>query len=254
MQPQNQSSAFRKALAEPSAWRLKSLLEWLPCANRHPKPRGFAFVAWLYAVQCVQKDFTSWEVSAPVYAQVNSWGPPLGTAHREALVAWGTAVVLSSPYPYDNEKGLLGLALAATDEDVRQILIKRLTDDDLYIRQGAVQLLAPLAATDATVRQILIPRLTDKDLRAREFAVAALGPLAATNEAVRQALMKRLTDHVWDVRCGAVDALGPLAADDAAVRQALMKRLTDYNWDVRRTAMAALAPLAALAATDAIGA
>lgn len=117
-------------------------------------------------------------------------------------------------------------------------LLAVLDDSDPEIRLAAVVSLAMHGSEAKTAVAGLIARLRDDDLLVRQAAVDALGQLQAA-DAVGP-LTELLTDPSIDIRRSVAVALGKIGPSASTASEALGKALTDLDEDVRMAAAVAL--------------
>ncbi|MCP4658022.1 MAG: NACHT domain-containing protein, partial [bacterium] len=126
-----------------------------------------------------------------------------------------------------------------THPQVRATLRERLSHEDGWVHQAALNALANQIDTDSTIKWMLFEALNCRFSSDRKAAVEALSGQAA-NPSVRDALLERVDDSWSPVRVAAVKALSDHTADPS-VRDALLERTGDFSFSVADAAIAGLA-------------
>ncbi len=134
------------------------------------------------------------------------------------------------------------VALEKTGPAAVPLLIGALTDDNVYIRQGAALVLGDLGRRTDEVTAGLLKALSDPDAKVREHAAEALGKLGARDGGAIQALVAALADHDPFVVGKAAAALGKIGREAVP---ALIVALEDKNEHVREAATVAIGKMGA---------
>jgi len=134
------------------------------------------------------------------------------------------------------------VALEKTGPAAVPSLIGALTDENVYVRQGAARVLGDIGRRTDEVTAGLVKALSDPDAKVREHAAEALGKLEARDGAVIQALVAALSDNDPFVVGKAAATLGKIGREAVP---ALIAALQDKNEHVREAATIAIGKMGA---------
>jgi len=133
--------------------------------------------------------------------------------------------------------------LAATDDEVRALLVRKLHDDEHVVTDAALQALAPLASRDSIVREAIGEFVTMGWLF-DESAAEVLVPQLGVHPDVRPLLLPIFNEQSDRALAATISSLSGLSRVDAEFRAILLKLLEHTSWTVQYAATLALKPAA----------
>ncbi|NEQ77140.1 MAG: signal transduction protein [Okeania sp. SIO2C9] len=119
-------------------------------------------------------------------------------------------------------------------------LLKKLKNDDFFIRWGSVIALGELGKNSETIVNALLAQLQDENLFVRRSVTQALRKLDENSETVLNALIAKFQDDNFDVQKGAAIALGRLGNGSETIVNSLLELLENKNSSIRASAAVAL--------------
>jgi HEAT repeat protein len=131
-------------------------------------------------------------------------------------------------------------------------LIAWCSDNDAWVRLGAVNALGQIGQRPELVMPVLLAALKDPDPLVRRDAAEALAAFSKDAKTVVQDLIKALDDRDWQTRTGAIAGLGRIGEQPEIVVPLLMKQLRDQNRIIRRVAAFALGDIGGKDAFDSL--
>ncbi|MGG6241406.1 sister chromatid cohesion protein PDS5 [Nodosilinea sp. AN01ver1] len=133
--------------------------------------------------------------------------------------------------------------LCNINPQVIQVLLSKLSDEDLIASSVAAYALSQLGNANPDVVQAMLDCLKSGDRKTIAMAAHALGQLLSPSPSVAKALLSCFDDGDNDIRSSIAEPLGRLARVEPSVVQALLNRLKDEDSNVRYAAVCALGEL-----------
>ena len=132
-------------------------------------------------------------------------------------------------------------ALAGTDDEVRDLLVRKLHDDEHVVTDAALRVLAPLASRDAKVRAAVGELVTMRWLF-DEAAAEILVPQLGIHADVEELLLSLFKEQPDDTLPATLSSLSELSRFDPELCVVLLKYLQHGSGRVRSAAARALMP------------
>ncbi|MGC1120839.1 MAG: HEAT repeat domain-containing protein, partial [Candidatus Methanofastidiosia archaeon] len=111
--------------------------------------------------------------------------------------------------------------------------LELLRDEDLDVRQKAVEYFTTLGKDDPEVKKVIFRLLRDKDWNVRWQAVRYFTTLGKDDPEVKKEFFRLLRDEYWYVRQKAIEFFTTLGKDDPEVKKEFFGLLRDEDWYIR---------------------
>jgi len=119
-------------------------------------------------------------------------------------------------------------------------LIKRLEDEQWYVRRAAASALAGMGPIAELAVPAITKALTDEEWLVRRVAAEAAAAIGPASKPAVPTLIKLLGDEEWHARRAAAEALAAIGPASASAVPSLIVALDDVEWHVRQRVAEAL--------------